>query len=92
MAHSLSAKKRVRQNEKRHAMNRSRMSALRTSLRACRDALASKDHSNVDEQFRLACRALDRAAGMGLIHRNAAARRKSRLSRRVAAAKAAPAK
>ena len=81
MAHSLSAKKRNRQNVKRRALNRARSSSLKTRIRRCREALSSTDVDAAERLFREACKALDREADRGLIHRNAAARRKSRLAR-----------
>jgi len=81
VAHSLSAKKRIRQNEKRRLRNRARRSALKTRLRAFRDAVSAGDVAGAESRFREACKLLDREADRGLIHRNAAARRKSRLAR-----------
>ncbi len=81
MAHSLSAKKRNRQNVKRRALNRARRSSLKTRIRCCREALGGTDADAAERLFRDACKALDREANRGLIHRNAAARRKSRLAR-----------
>lgn len=81
MAHSLSAKKRNRQNVKRRALNRARRSSLKTRIRCCREALSGTDTDAAERLFRDACKALDREANRGLIHRNAAARRKSRLAR-----------
>jgi len=83
VAHSLSAKKRIRQNEKRRLRNRARRSALKTRLRAFRDALVRADVELAETRFREACKLLDREADRGLIHRNAAARKKSRLARRL---------
>jgi small subunit ribosomal protein S20 len=83
VAHSLSAKKRIRQNAKRRARNRSRRSALKTRLRAFTDAVTGGDSAVAETRFRDVCKALDREADRGLIHRNAAARRKSRLARRL---------
>lgn len=88
MAHSLSSKKRIRQNEKRRARNRARRSALKTRLRTVADALGKSDAAAAEKRFREACKLLDREADRGLIHRNAAARRKSRLAARVNALKA----
>ena len=87
MAHSLSAKKRIRQNEKQRTRNRARRSTLRTRLRAFVDATAGGDSSRAEAKFREACKLLDREADQGLIHRNAAARRKSRLAQRLNALK-----
>jgi small subunit ribosomal protein S20 len=82
VAHSLSAKKRIRQNVKRRALNRARRSTLRTKLRKCSDLLArgAQDAASVVHQT---CQTLDREANRGTLHPNAAARRKSRLARRL---------
>ncbi|RMF83793.1 MAG: 30S ribosomal protein S20 [Planctomycetota bacterium] len=87
MAHSLSAKKRIRQNIKARERNKARRSQLRTSLRKCRDALLHREAQAAETAFQQACRLLDRNADRGLIHRNAAARQKSRLARRLNAIK-----
>ena len=87
MAHSLSAQKRIRQNEKRRAQNRAHRTFLKTRLRAFSDALASGDPALAENKFQEACRLLDREANQGLIHPNAAARRKSRLAQRLNALK-----
>ena len=83
MAHSLSAKKRIRQNIKRRVINRSHRSNLKTNLRAVNEAVVHGDLNTAETKFRDACRLLDREASHGLIHRNAAARRKSRMARRI---------
>lgn len=88
MAHSLSAKKRIRQNEKRRLQNRARQSVLKKKLRRVLDALLHKEVDNAEAAFHEASQLLDREADRGLIHRNAAARRKSRLARRINALKA----
>ncbi|MBU0637558.1 MAG: 30S ribosomal protein S20 [Planctomycetes bacterium] len=89
MAHSLSSKKRIRQNVKRRALNRSRASALKTRIRKCMDTLKTGDVEGTERAYREACRALDREANRNTLHRNAAARRKSRLARRINALKQA---
>jgi small subunit ribosomal protein S20 len=85
MAHHASAKKRIRQIERRTEANRMRMSRVRTFLRKVEDAIASGDQ----EQARLAFRAVQpelmRGAKRGLIHRNTVARRLSRMSARIKA-------
>jgi small subunit ribosomal protein S20 len=85
MAHHASAKKRIRQIERRTEANRMRMSRVRTFLRKVEDAIASGDQ----EQARLAFRAVQpelmRGAKCGLIHRNTVARRLSRMSARIKA-------
>jgi len=88
VAHSLSAEKRIRQNLKRRARNRARKTALKTKLRKLRDALTKGDASAAETPFRVAVQALDRAAAKRTIHPNAAARRKSRLAKRLNALKA----
>ncbi|MGP1311057.1 MAG: 30S ribosomal protein S20 [Phycisphaerales bacterium] len=89
MAHSVSAKKRVRQNEAARARNRWRKRAMRESIK---DVLDKVVHGGVDESqeaLRKACAVIDRTAQKGVIHRNTAARYKSRLNARVKAKKAA---
>jgi small subunit ribosomal protein S20 len=87
VAHSLSAKKRIRQNLKQRARNRARRTALKSRVRAFSDALVAGDAAVAETKYRETCVQLDREANRGLIHRNAAARRKSRLARRLNALK-----
>ncbi len=89
MAHSLSAQKRIRQNEKARARNRARRTALRTQIRKTLNDFAGGAGETAEQSFRKAVKALDQAAAGGTIHRNTAARRKSRLARRLKAAKPA---
>jgi small subunit ribosomal protein S20 len=63
-------------------LNRARRSALRTALRTCGEVLARGSAPEAEQTVRNTCRLLDRAANRGTLHRNAAARRKSRLARR----------
>jgi small subunit ribosomal protein S20 len=88
LAHSLSAKKRIRQNEKRRTRNRARRSALRSKVRACRDAIIHSELDRAEQAYVKACKSLDREAVRGVIHRNAAARKKSRLAQRLNALRA----
>jgi len=88
MPNSASAKKSLRQNKTRRALNRTQRSTLRTVLKKCRAAAGTPD---ADAAFRLAVKKLDQAAAKHLIHPNTAARTKSRLSRVMKDAKAAPA-
>ncbi len=88
MAHSVSARKRVRQNEKLRAKNRWRMRALKDSVKSLEDKLVHDGAAaDVQKLFREACAVLDRTAQKGVIHKNAAARKKSRLAARMKAAK-----
>ncbi len=80
MANIKSAEKRNRQRAKREAQNRVVLGSARTAVKKARLAIANGD-ANAAESVRLAERALDRAATKGVIHRNNASRRKSRLYR-----------
>ncbi len=75
--------KRNRQNERRHERNKAVRSELKTRVKS---ALASAGTGDADEHLRIAQRRLDKAAAKGVIHKNAAARRKSRLARKLNAA------
>jgi small subunit ribosomal protein S20 len=87
-----SAKKRLRQNILRRERNRSAKRALRTQCRKVTDAIGTGDVAKAEAELRVAAQKLDRAASHKIIHRNAAARTKSRLSARIKARKlAAPA-
>jgi small subunit ribosomal protein S20 len=88
MPHSISAKKRLRQNETRRAKNRASKRTLRTLVRKVREAAEAGNVEQTQTAFQEAVVRLDRAASHGTIHRNAAARTKSRLSARVKALKA----
>lgn len=85
MAHSVSARKRIRQNETHRSRNRWRMRQLRDAIKDTREQIL---HGSIDEaktSFRASCKLLDRTAGKGIIHKNTAARTKSRLSARIKA-------
>jgi len=81
MPNSTSAKKALRQNHARRLRNRSARSALRTVIKKCRQAAEGDDAAAAEAAFRLAVKRLDQAAAKRLIHPNAAARTKSRLSK-----------
>jgi small subunit ribosomal protein S20 len=87
MARTLSSRKRIRQNARQHQRNRARKSQLRTAIRGF-EAKLSEPGAKPVEDFRLFCKAIDRAAARGTLHKNTAARRKSRMARRLNAAKA----
>jgi small subunit ribosomal protein S20 len=91
VAHSLSAKKRVRQNLKSRARNRARKDAMREQTKAFAAALAKGDVAAAATQLNLTVATLDRVAVKGTIHKNAASRKRSRLTRRLNALKAAKA-
>ncbi|UCF43744.1 MAG: 30S ribosomal protein S20 [Planctomycetota bacterium] len=83
MAHSLSAKKRVRQNVKRRALNRARKSQTKTQIKRFEAALSSGDAEAAGEQYRLVVKKLDKAAATSTMHKRTAARKKSRLARQL---------
>lgn len=89
MAHSLSAEKRIRQTETINSRNRWRLKAMREAMKTFSDKLA---HGSMDEAttaFRAVSQIIDRTAQKGVIHKNQAARRKSRLSAKLKARKLA---
>jgi len=88
VAHSLSAKKRIRQNLKRRAINRSRKSRVKTQIKSFEKALASGDIQAAGEQFRLVAKRLDKVSSTSTMHKRTAARKKSRLAKRLNALKA----
>jgi len=85
MAHHASAKKRIRQTERRTAVNRNRVGAIRTSVKKVELAIASGDQSAAQEALNAAQPVIQGSVNKGVIHRNTAARRISRLSARVKA-------
>jgi small subunit ribosomal protein S20 len=82
----------MRQNEKRRLRNRSAKSALRTLVKKVRDAAATNDSQAAQSALQVAVKRLDQAAAKKFIHRNKAARLKSRLSALVAKPPATAAK
>ena len=88
MAHSISAKKRVRQNERRRARNRQRKTLVRDQIKVFSSALTAGDVKKSEEALRQAVVLLDRTAARNTIHKNTAARKRSRLTLRLNALKA----
>ena len=88
MAHSLSAKKRIRQNEKRRARNRARKDLLKTEVKAFNAVLTAGDFAKAEEQLKSVVSRLDRTAAKHTIHKNTAARKRSRLTRKLNALRA----
>ena len=91
MAHSLSAKKRVRQNLKRRARNRARKEQLKTQVKGFTAVLTSGDLKKAETELNLTVQRLDKLAAKNTIHKNTAARKRSRLTRKLNAARAAAA-
>jgi small subunit ribosomal protein S20 len=83
MANTASARKRIRQTEKRNIRNRARKSRVRTYLRKVEQAIAGGDAGTAQEALRAAQPELQRAATKGVMHRNTVARKLSRLSARI---------
>jgi small subunit ribosomal protein S20 len=88
VAHSLSAKKRARQNTKRRTVNRSRKSQIKTQIKRFETALSSGDVKTASEQYRLIVKKLDKTAATSTMHKRTAARKKSRLAKKLNALKA----
>ncbi len=83
MAHHLSAKKRIRQTERRTEVNRSRVSRIRTFVKKVELAIASGKKEEALAALRAAEPELMRGANAGVLHKNTASRKVSRLSARV---------
>ena len=83
MATHKSAEKRHRQSEKRRARNHALRSRLRTLVKRVLAALDQKDTTAAETELRVAARELDKAVTKGVVHRNNASRRLSRLTLRV---------
>ena len=81
MPTSKSAKKRVRQNVKCRLINRSHKSALKTQIKKFILAIQSKNIADAENHFSLTTKKLDKVATKGIIHKNTASRKKSRLAR-----------
>jgi small subunit ribosomal protein S20 len=83
VAHSRTAKKRIRQTAKRTERNRSRISRIRTFVRKVEDAIAKGDASAATAAFAAAAPELQRGVSKGVLHRNTVARKIPRLSGKV---------
>jgi small subunit ribosomal protein S20 len=83
MANIKSAMKRIRTSEKRRVRNAAARSTIRTAVKSARTALEGGQADQAREALHRTIQALDKAVTKGVIHRNAAARRKSRLTRQL---------
>lgn len=83
MPHSASAKKRLRQNVRSRDRNKAMKTEIKTSIRKVLEALSEKDVSAAKNLFKLVAKKADQAATSKTIHKNKAARIKSRLSARI---------
>ena len=84
MANHKSAEKRVRQNARRNEINRANRSKLRTQIKKLRGSLTGHDKAGSEELLNPTVSMIDKAVNKGIIHRNTAARYKSRLTKHVA--------
>lgn len=89
MPNSKSAAKRLRQNKVRQNRNKAIKSAVKTQIKKVLTAVESGDVAGAEEQFRIAASKLDRAGASKIMHRNTAARKKSRLQHAIKKAKSA---
>lgn len=85
MANTPQSKKRARQNERRYEVNKARRSRIRTYLRKVEEAIASGDGEVASQALRTAQPEVMRGVTKGVLHKNTAARKISRLSARVRA-------
>lgn len=83
MPNHKSAKKRMRQNEKRRQINRNNRSRMRTAIKKLRTALSGGNADEVRSLLPTTVSMIDKAVNKGMIHRNTAARYKARLTTRV---------
>jgi len=88
VAHSLSAKKRVRQNAKRRTTNRARKSQVKGQIKQFETALEEGNVEAASTQLRLTAQKLDKVASTSTMHKKTAARKKSRLAKKLNALKA----
>ena len=83
MANSPQAKKRVRQTARRTAVNKARRSRIRTYVRKVEEAIASGDQGAAREALKAAQPEIMRGATKGVLHKNTASRKMSRLNHRI---------
>ncbi len=85
MANSAQARKRARQNVKQRQHNASLRSMVRTYIKKVVNAIATGEYSTATEAYKQAVPVIDRIADKGIIHKNKAARHKSRLNAHIKA-------
>jgi len=83
LANSLSARKRARQSEKHRLRNASQRSRVRSSIKKVLTAIESGDKAAAEAAYKAAVPAIDRSVSKGLMHRNKAARHKSRMNKHI---------
>lgn len=85
MANTPQAKKRIRRNDRREAINHSRISRIRSFIKAVESAVAAGKKDEAANALRQAQPEIARGVARGVIHKNTASRKFSRLAKRVAA-------
>ncbi len=85
LANSKQARKRVKQNEKRHQKNKWQMTRMNTHIKKVLTTVAAGDKDKAANDYKLATSFIDRLVNKGLIHKNKAARHKSRLNLKIQA-------
>jgi small subunit ribosomal protein S20 len=81
MPHTKSAKKRLRQDEKRREANRTAKKAVKTQIKKFHDVAKDGNLAQLQQEYNLAAKKLDKAAAKHVVHPNLAARKKSQLSK-----------
>ncbi len=87
MAQSLQAKKRAKQNIKSRTTNRARKSQIKTQIKHFETAISNCDAEAASEQYKLVVKKLDKTASTSTMHKKTAARKKSRLAKKLNALK-----
>lgn len=85
MANTRQARKRIRQNERRHAVNQARVGRIRTFVKKVEAAIAAGDKDAAQEALKAAQPEIMRGANRGTLHKNTASRKVSRLAQRIKA-------
>lgn len=85
MANTPQAEKRIRRNERRAAVNKARLSRIRTHVKKVESAIAAGDKGAAQAALQVAQPELDRGVARGVMHRNTASRKLSRLTKRISA-------
>lgn len=83
MANTKSAKKSIKVNERRRLRNQSTRSAVKTAFRRAGEAISGQNETEATNRSRAAFSTIDKAASRGIVHANTAARKKSRLARKL---------
>lgn len=83
MAHSLSAQKRIRQNEKRNVINRARKTQIKNQIKVFEQALGEGNLEAASERYVLLTKKIDQVAATSTMHKKTASRKKSRLAKKL---------